>query len=90
MEIIDIPRGMGKTSYLIHKSNETEYPILVATESQKKVLIAKAKSYKITIPEPITINNFFALVIAVYNRFLVSNIGADAVIGRITTSNSLP
>lgn len=61
MEIIDIPRGMGKTSYLIHKSNETEYPILVATESQKKVLIAKAKSYKITIPEPITINNFIKI-----------------------------
>ena len=40
--------------------------------------------------ELITINNFLALVIAVYNKFLVSNIGAVAVIGSITTSNSLP
>lgn len=59
MEIIDIPRGMGKTSYLIHKSNETGYPILVATERQKTALTAKANLYKIKIPEPISVNDFY-------------------------------
>ena len=38
----------------------------------------------------ITINNFFALVIPVYNKFLVSNIGELCGIHIITTSNSLP
>ena len=38
----------------------------------------------------ITIKSFFALVIPVYNKFLVSSIGADCGIHIITTSNSLP
>ena len=37
-----------------------------------------------------TINNFFALVIPVYNKFLVSSIGAACGKHIITTSNSLP
>lgn len=60
MEMIDIPRGMGKTSYLIHKSHETGYPIIVATETHKAALIAKAKLYKIKIPEPILVNEYYA------------------------------
>ena len=38
----------------------------------------------------ITIKSFFALVIPVYNKFLVSSIGADCGTHIITTSNSLP
>ena len=39
---------------------------------------------------PIIISNFFALVIPVYNKFLVNNTGAAGGITIITTSNSLP
>ena len=39
---------------------------------------------------PIIINNFFARVIPVYNKFLVNNIGAAVGATIITTSNSLP
>ena len=39
---------------------------------------------------PTIINNFFALVIPVYNKFLVSSIGAACGKAIITTSNSLP
>ena len=32
MEIIDVPRGLGKTNYLIYKSERTGYTIVVGTE----------------------------------------------------------
>ena len=58
MEIIDVPRCFGKTNYLIHKSKETGYPIVVGTKSQKELLCEKAKDINIEIPEPITITEF--------------------------------
>lgn len=56
MEIVDVPRGLGKTNYLIYKSERTGYPIVVGTESQKNLLFSFARDMSVNIPEPITIN----------------------------------
>lgn len=43
MEILNVPRGYGKSTRLIMKAIETGYPILVGTESMKQHLRNLAK-----------------------------------------------
>lgn len=43
MEILNVPRGYGKSTRLIMKAVETEYPIIVGTESMKQYLRDLAK-----------------------------------------------
>lgn len=38
MEILNVPRGYGKSTRLIMKAVETGYPIIVGTESMKQYL----------------------------------------------------
>ena len=38
MEILNVPRGYGKSTRLIMKAVETGYPIIVGTESMKRYL----------------------------------------------------
>lgn len=38
MEILNVPRGYGKSTRLIMKAIETGYPIIVGTESMKRYL----------------------------------------------------
>ena len=40
MKIINVKRGKGKTNYLVDRSIETGYPILVATVNDKKIIMA--------------------------------------------------
>lgn len=41
MEIIDVPRGIGKTAYLIDKSLHSDIPIIVASNNMQKEYIKK-------------------------------------------------
>lgn len=43
MEILNVPRGYGKSTRLIMKAVETGYPIIVGTESMKQYLRDLAK-----------------------------------------------
>ena len=38
MEILNNPRGTGKTTIIVNKAIQTEYPVLVGTENQKHFL----------------------------------------------------
>lgn len=38
MEIINVPRAFGKTTYIIRKAVETDYPIIVGTDSHKSYI----------------------------------------------------
>ena len=56
MKIINLGRGMGKTTRLLYASEFNDYPILCATRSQKQDLIERAKVLRLNIPEPIVID----------------------------------
>lgn len=43
MEILNVPRGYGKSTRLIMKAVETGYPIIVGTNSMKQYLRDRAK-----------------------------------------------
>lgn len=58
MDIVNLRRGGGKTTYCITRSSITDCPILCGSKVQKDLLIDKAKAMGVKIPEPITVNEF--------------------------------
>ena len=63
MEACNLPRGKGKTTYLIYRNHVTNYPILCVNSMQSDFIKRTAKEWGIDIPEPISIT------------YLSSNIG---------------
>lgn len=57
MEVCNLPRGAGKTIYLIYRSHVTQYPIVCFSEEHKREVEYKANKMKIDIPEPITVDD---------------------------------
>ena len=58
MEILNNPRGTGKTTIIINKAIQTGYPILVGTECQKYLLKEKIIKKEI---EVYTVEEFLKL-----------------------------
>ena len=54
MEVCNLPRGYGKTTYLVYRSHVTQYPILCPNRYSVEEVKHTAKKIKISIPEPIT------------------------------------
>ena len=74
MEIIEAPRGFGKTRWLLYKSQETRYPILVGTNSDKEYLIENAKQHGINIPTPISVSELRVGNIMGYDYFKINDV----------------
>ena len=55
MKIIARPRQTGKTTELILRSHQTNYPIIVPTLKQTELIKKMANEYHLWIPEPIAI-----------------------------------
>lgn len=53
MEVCNLPRGYGKTTYLVYRSHVTQYPILCPNRYSAEEVKHTAKKIKISIPEPI-------------------------------------
>lgn len=51
-------RGEGKTTQLLYTSATTQYPIIVQNKLQIKLLLSKAKELDLTIPVPMTVEEF--------------------------------
>lgn len=51
-------RGKGKTTQLLYTSATTQYPIIVQNKLQVKFLLDKAKELDLTIPIPLTVEEF--------------------------------
>lgn len=51
-------RGTGKTTQLLYTSATTQYPIIVQNKLQAKLLLDKAKEFGLTIPIPLTVEEF--------------------------------
>lgn len=57
MDIYVMPRASGKTTMLIHKSHDTQIPILVSDLRRAKYVEELAKNLGIDIPEPLTVGS---------------------------------
>lgn len=55
MDIYVMPRRSGKTIMLIHKSHDTQIPILVRDSKHAKYVEELAKNLGVDIPEPLTV-----------------------------------
>ena len=58
MRVYNMDRGRGKTTHLVHISAFTQAPIITFSSASKKHIIDTAKILGLTIPEPVTFNEF--------------------------------
>lgn len=70
MEVCNLPRGYGKTTYLIYRSHVTQYPILCPSKHYVEFVKDSARRMKIGIPEPIVAEDLINKK-AEFNRVLV-------------------
>lgn len=59
MEICNLERGKGKTTYLVHRSHITQYPVVCADYTGVGVVKDIAKRIGVFIPEPMTVQELF-------------------------------
>ncbi len=64
-------RGTGKTTQLLYTSATTQYPIIVPNYSQVIFLLEKAKELDLTIPIPLTVEQFRNRMGMNYDRVLI-------------------
>ena len=55
MEVCNLPRGRGKSTYLIYRSHVTPIPILCMNQTHVENIKDMARRLDITIPEPIAV-----------------------------------
>ena len=53
MEVCNLPRGLGKTTYLIYRSYITQYPIVCFSETHRAEVLKQSRRMRIDIPDPI-------------------------------------
>ena len=58
MVVFNIPRGTGKTEYLIRQAEVTGYPIIVTTVNQKRNLLERLKDLNIDDVRIFTANEY--------------------------------
>ena len=59
MEICNLERGKGKTTYLVHRSHVTQYPVVCADYTGVGVVKDIAKRIGVSISEPMTVQELF-------------------------------
>lgn len=64
-------RGTGKTTQLLYTSATTQYPIIVQNKLQTKLLLDKAKELDLTIPIPLTVEEFRNRMGRIYDCVLI-------------------
>lgn len=58
MEVCNLPRGRGKTTYLVYRSHITHTPILCMNQTHVKTIKDMATRLELTIPEPIAVSDY--------------------------------
>lgn len=58
MDVCNLPRGRGKTTYLVYRSHVTQIPILCMNTSHEREIKEMARRLELTIPDPITVNDY--------------------------------
>lgn len=59
MEICNLERRKGKTTYLVYRSHVTQYPIVCADHTGVGVVKDIAERIGVSIPEPMTVQELF-------------------------------
>lgn len=58
MEVCNLPRGRGKTTYLIYRSHVTRTPILCMNQTHVRTIKDMANRLELSIPEPIATSEY--------------------------------
>lgn len=61
MDILNVDRGTGKSTYLIMRSHISGHPIITVNQNSADYLKHQAKSMNVSIPEPIACTKIFGL-----------------------------
>lgn len=59
MEICNLERRKGKTTYLVYRSHVTQYPVVCADHTGVGVVKDIAERIGVSIPEPMTVQELF-------------------------------
>lgn len=54
MEVCNLPRCRGKTTYIVYRSYKTRTPILCMNQTHVKTIKDTANRLNLSIPDPIT------------------------------------
>ena len=88
MEVCNLPRGRGKTTYLIYRSYVTYTPILCMNQTHVKTIKDMASRLELSIPEPIAVSDYMRNYVNTNkkpNRVLVDE--ALFVLGQVLETN---
>ena len=88
MEVCNLPRGRGKTTYLVYRSYVTHTPILCMNQTHVKTIKDMASRLELSIPEPIAVSDYMRNYIGTKkkpNRVLVDE--ALFVLGQVLETN---
>ena len=88
MEVCNLPRGRGKTTYLVYRSYVTHTPILCMNQTHVKTIKDMASRLELSIPEPIAVSDYMRYYISTNkkpNRVLVDE--ALFVLGQVLETN---
>lgn len=58
MEVCNLPRGRGKTTYLVYRSYITRTPILCMDQTHVKTIKDIANRLNLSVPDPITASEY--------------------------------
>ena len=88
MEVCNLPRGRGKTTYLVYRSYVTHTPILCMNQTHVKTIEDMASRLELSIPEPIAVSDYMRNYVNTNkkpNRVLVDE--ALFVLGQVLETN---
>ena len=88
MEVCNLPRGRGKTTYLVYRSYVTHTPILCMNQTHVKTIKDMASRLELSIPEPIAVSDYMRNYVNTNkkpNRVLVDE--ALFVLGQVLETN---
>ena len=88
MEVCNLPRGRGKTTYLVYRSYVTHTPILCMNQTHVKTIKDMASRLELSIPEPIAVWDYMRNYVNTNkkpNRVLVDE--ALFVLGQVLETN---
>ena len=84
----NLPRGRGKTTYLVYRSYVTHTPILCMNQTHVKTIKDMASRLELSIPEPIAVSDYMRNYVNTNkkpNRVLVDE--ALFVLGQVLETN---
>ena len=88
MEVCNLPRGRGKTTYLVYRSYVTHTPILCMNQTHVKTIKDMSSRLELSIPEPIAVSDYMRNYVNTNkkpNRVLVDE--ALFVLGQVLETN---